>query len=77
MAAIIVDEADGPLLIYEFLNDHKRVADPDLTIHRGLTRLTFNEKEKSFTGIYYTSPERKNYGEIRVTKNSRPPKQLT
>jgi hypothetical protein len=27
-------------------------------------------KEKTLTGIYYTSPERKNYGEIRVAKNS-------
>lgn len=68
MAAILVDEPDGPLLIYEFLNDYRRVADPNLTIHRGLTRLTFNEKEKTLTGIYYTSPERINYGEIRVKR---------
>ena len=68
MAALIVDEPDGPLLIYEFINDHRKVADPNLTIHRGLTRLTLNKEEKTLTGIYYTSPERKNYGEIRVTK---------
>lgn len=68
MAAILVDEPDGPLLIYEFINDHRKIADPNLTIHRGLTRLTLNEKEKTLEGIYYTSPERKNYGEIRVKK---------
>jgi len=68
MAAIIVDEPDGPLLIYEFINDHRKVADPNLTIHRGLTRLTYNEKEKTLVGIYYTSPERKNYGQIKVKK---------
>ena len=68
MAAILVDEPDGPLIIYEFINDHRKVADPNLTIHRGLTRLTLNKREKSLIGVYYTSPERKNYGEIRVKK---------
>ncbi len=68
MAALLVDEPDGALLIYEFINDHRKVADPNLTIHRGLTRLTFNKTEKSLEGIYYTSPERKNYGEIKVKK---------
>ena len=68
MAAILVDEPDGPLIIYEFINDHRKVADPNLTIHRGLTRLTLNKGEKSLIGVYYTSPERKNYGEIRVKK---------
>ena len=68
MAAILVDEPDGPLLIYEFINDHRKIADPNLTIHRGLTRLTLNEKEETLEGIYYTSPERKNYGQIRVKK---------
>jgi len=68
MAAILVDEPDGPLLIYEFLNDHRKVANPNLTIHRGLTRLTFKEKEKTLVGIYYTSPERKNYGQIKVKR---------
>ncbi len=66
MATILIDEPDGPLLIYEFLNDHRKVSDPDLTIHRGLTRLTFNKKDKSLIGTYYTSPERKNFGEIKV-----------
>jgi len=68
MAAIVTDEPDGPLLTYEFINDHRKVSDPGLTIHRGLTRLTFNAAEKSLTGIYYTSPERGNHGEIRVVK---------
>jgi hypothetical protein len=68
MAALLVDEPDGPLLIYEFINDHRKVADPNLTIHRGLTRLTYNKKDKTLIGIYYTSPERKNYGEIHVKR---------
>ncbi len=68
MAAIVIDESDGPLLIYEFINDHRKVADPGLTIHRGLTRLTFNKKNKTLKGIYYTSPERGNYGTISVTR---------
>jgi len=66
MAALIVDEPDGPLLIYEFINDHRKIVDPNLTIHRGLTRLTYNKIDKSLIGIYYTSPERKNYGQIKV-----------
>lgn len=68
MASIIVDEPDGPLLIYEFINDHRKVADQNLTIHRGTTRLTFNENDKTLIGTYYTSPERKNYGQINVKK---------
>jgi hypothetical protein len=55
-------------LIYEFINDHRKIADPNLTIHRGLTRLTLNKKEETLEGIYYTSPERKNYGQIKVKK---------
>ena len=66
MASIIVNEPDGPLLIYEFINDLRKVADPALTIHRGTTRLTFNENNKTLIGTYYTSPERKNYGQIIV-----------
>ena len=68
MAAILVDEPDGPLLIYEFINDHRKVADPNLTIHRGTTRLTFNEDTNTLIGTYYTSPERKNYGQINVKR---------
>lgn len=69
MAAISTDEPDGPLLIYEFLNDHRKVSDPNLTIHRGTARLTYNESNKSLIGTYYTSPERGNYGEIKAYKN--------
>jgi hypothetical protein len=47
MAALIVDETDGPLLIYEFINDHRKVAYPNLSIHRGLTRLTMIKEKKS------------------------------
>lgn len=68
MATLLVDEPDGPLLIYEFINDHRKVADPNLTIHRGTTRLTYNENEKTLNGTYYTSPERKNYGQISVKR---------
>lgn len=68
MAAIIVDEPDGSLLIYEFINDYRKTAEPNLTIHRGVTRLTFNNVEKTLIGTYYTSPERKNYGDINVKK---------
>ncbi len=66
MASITVDEPDGPLLIFEYINDLRKVADPALTIHRGTTRLTFNENNKTLIGTYYTSPERKNYGQINV-----------
>lgn len=69
MASILVDEPDGPLLIYEFINDHRRVADPNLTIHRGTTRLTFNKQDKTLIGTYYTSPERQNYGQINVKED--------
>ena len=43
MAAISTDETYGPLLIYEFLIDQRKVSDPNLTIHRGSARLTYNE----------------------------------
>jgi hypothetical protein len=66
MASIFVDEPDGPLLIYEFINDHRKVADSNLTIHRGTTRLTFDQENKTLIGTYYTSPERRNYGQISV-----------
>ncbi len=60
MASILVDEPDGPLLIYEFINDHRKVADPNLTIHRGTTRLTFNEEDKNINGdILYFAGKKK------------------
>ncbi|MCA9735615.1 MAG: hypothetical protein H6696_10415 [Deferribacteres bacterium] len=55
-------------MILEFINDHRKVADPNLTIHRCTTRLTFNENDKTLIGPYYTSPERKNYGQINVNR---------
>lgn len=70
MATILVDEPDGPLLIYEFINDHRKLADPNLTIHRGLTRLTFAKREQSLIGVYYTSPERSYFGKIKVIRKT-------
>jgi len=68
MASIHVDEAGSPLLVYEFINDHQTVANKELTIHRGLTRLSLCRAENQLSGTYYTSHHRGNFGEIRVKK---------
>lgn len=71
MATLIVGEPDGDMLIYEFINDHKKISDSNLNIHRGVTRLSYNKDDKTLKGTYYTSPERRNYGQISTIKKDK------
>lgn len=69
MAAILPDEPDGRMLIYSFVNDHKKVSKPDMEYHRGMGKLTFREEAQSLSGTYFTSPERGYHGEIYLKKS--------
>jgi len=68
IASILLDEDENPILLYEYINLNTSTLKTNLTIHCGLTRLRFIKSDKSLTGDYFTSPERKNYGEIKVKK---------
>tara|TARA_R100001143_G_C3361001_1_gene135704 strand:- start:10374 stop:10979 length:606 start_codon:yes stop_codon:yes gene_type:complete len=68
MAALIPDAPDGPMLIYSFHNDHKKISKPEMQYHRGMSSLIYNEKEASLNGTYFTSPERGYHGEIFLKK---------
>lgn len=64
MAALIPEAPDGPMLIYAFHNDYKKISEPEMQYHRGLSSLIYNEIEDSLNGTYFTSPERGYHGEI-------------
>lgn len=64
MAAIVPDAPDGPVLIYSFHSDHKKISEPEMQYHRGMSCLIFDSEEETLTGTYFTSPERGHHGEI-------------
>lgn len=69
MAAILPDELNGPMLIYSFYSDHKKVSKPDMEYHRGMGKLTLDEESQTLSGTYFTSPERGYYGEIELQES--------
>ena len=68
MAAIVKDEPDGPMLIFSFLNDYKKISEPEMQYHRGMTNLIYSEEDAILSGTYFTSPERGHHGEIYLEK---------
>jgi len=68
MATIIPDAPDGPVLIYSFHNDYKKISEPEMQYHRGMSSLIYNEEKETLSGTYFTSPERGFHGEITLEK---------
>ena len=63
-ASIIIDTPEGKYLSYQYINEPKPNAVKTMSIHRGTTRLLFNEKENIFTGEYYSGRDRQNIGSL-------------
>ena len=72
IAGILNDDEENPILLYEYININTSVIKGNLPMHRGLTRLRFDKDEKTLLGDYFTSSERKNFGEINVRQISQP-----
>lgn len=68
IASILLNEDENPILLYEYINQNINALKANLPMHNGLTRLSYNKTDKSLLGYYFTSLERKNYGEIKVKK---------
>ncbi|WP_340106836.1 Cap15 family cyclic dinucleotide receptor domain-containing protein [Rhodohalobacter sp. 8-1] len=68
MTAIITGGLDGPMLIHSFHNDQKKISEPDMQYHIGMSSLIFSEKDETLSGTYFTSPERGHHGEIYLEK---------
>jgi hypothetical protein len=64
IASIVIDAPEGKYLNYQYINEPKPNAVKTMSIHRGTTRLLFNEKENIFTGEYYSGRDRQNIGSL-------------
>lgn len=72
MAAVAVENPQGPILSYEFLNEPRANAVDTMHPHRGLATLTLTSSSQSETleGDYYTGRGRETFGRIRLTRAS-------
>jgi hypothetical protein len=68
IAAIHIDDPDGPALVYEYRNEPSSLAVETMHVHRGITHLTFDKDDDSLSGDYYTGRDRQTHGGIRVVR---------
>ncbi|WP_108671072.1 hypothetical protein [Peribacillus acanthi] len=66
-------QPDGRFKIsYNYNNTPKSKAPKRMTAHSGTTHLTVSKNKDSFTGFYYTSRDRGNYGDILFQRKEKP-----
>jgi len=63
-ASLVIKTPEGKHLIYQYINEPKSDAVKTMSIHRGTTRLLFNEKENTLIGEYYSGRDRQNFGSL-------------
>jgi len=68
IAAVHMDEPEGPALVYEYRNEPTNGAVNSMHIHYGTARLTFDGADDSLSGDYYTGRDRETHGMIRVER---------
>lgn len=69
IASILMQQAEGPVLSYEFLNEPKPGAKDTFNIQRGSARLVLQGDTLEGT-FYYGSGKQQQYGSLRVEKIS-------
>jgi len=67
IAGILIDNPEGTMLTYEYLNEPLPFANDGMHIHKGTTNLILNEKNV-LEGEYYTGRDRANFGSISIKK---------
>lgn len=67
-ASIVLDTPEGDYISYQYLNEPKADVAVALGIHRGATRLFFDENEISLRGEYFSGRGRQNYGSMYFKK---------
>lgn len=63
-ASIIVEVPEGKYLSYQYINEPKSSAISTMSMHRGTTRLLFDEKAATLSGEYYSGRDRQNFGSL-------------
>jgi len=63
-ASIIIDAPEGKYLSYQYINEPVASAVKTMSIHRGTSRLLFNEKDDTLVGEYYCGRNRENFGSL-------------
>ncbi len=63
-ASIVMNTPEGKYLSYQYINEPKSDSIETMSIHRGTTRLLFNEKDNTLTGEYYSGRDRQNFGSL-------------
>ena len=70
-ASIIISAPEGKYLSYQYINEPRSNSVKTMSIHRGTTRLLFNEKEETFDGEYYSGRDRQNFGSLRFKSKTK------
>ena len=66
-ASILLSDAHGPTLTYEYMNEPKPSAVEGMHIHRGTTILRLTSSDQ-LEGEYYSGRDRANYGSIWIKR---------
>ena len=64
IAGILIDNPEGTVLTYEYLNEPLPLTNEGMHIHKGTATLTLNDG-KVLEGEYYTGRDRKHFGYLR------------
>ncbi len=56
--------SEGKYLIYHYINEPRPNAAETMHIHRGTTRLLFDERKDKLSGEYYSGRDRRNIGSL-------------
>jgi len=69
-ASIITDVPEGKYLNYQYINEPKSYSANTMHIHRGTTRLLYDDNEESLIGEYFTGRDRQNFGSFNFSKDA-------
>jgi hypothetical protein len=68
-ASFVIKAPEGKYLSYQYINEPRSNAVKTMSIHRGTTRLLFNEKGCTLDGEYYSGRDRQNFGSVHFEKS--------
>jgi len=67
-AALLIDNPEEVMLIYDYINQPRPNAKETMHAHRGTVHLVLDKEKEVLKGEYYTGRDRLNYGEIFLTR---------
>jgi len=69
-ASMILEAPEGKYLSYQYVNEPKLSAVQTMSIHRGTTKLLFDEKTDTLSGEYYSGRDRQNFGSLNLKRRT-------